>query len=1186
MFTHLHTHSYYSLLDGAMSPERMAKRAKSLGQNAIALTDHGNMYGLVSFYKACKKEGVKPIIGCEFYSAPNGRTEKNINDKYDHIVILAKNEQGYKNMCQLSTQSFIDGFYVKPRIDDELLERYSEGLICLSGCISGRIPKLLLAGQYDAAKEKAMKYKAIFGEDFYIEVQNHGIADELRCLPLLYKLAAECGIKTVCTNDAHYAEESDAEAQDVLLCIQTASKVADAQRMKFEGTSFYLKSEDEMRSLFSEHPESIENTNEIVSKCNFEYDFGKVKLPRFEIPAGYADNTAYFTYLCEKGLKERYGENPPQEYIDRMKYEIGVISKMGYVDYFLIVLDFINWAKDRDIPVGPGRGSGAGSICAYCTKITNIDPMRYNLFFERFLNPERVSMPDFDIDFCYNRREEVIKYVTEKYGATRVSQIITYMTMAAKAAIKDVARVLDVPYAKANEIAKLVPNEVHMTIAKALDASTELKAMYDNDATVKKVIDIAMKIEGTPKSTSKHAAGVLISDADIVNYVPLCIDGDGNVVVQSTMLELEDFGLLKFDFLGLRTLTVINDTVKAIEKNYGVKVDIDTIDDTDQSVFEMLTAGKTNGVFQLESEGMKSTLAGLAPTSIEDLTALVSLYRPGPMDSIPTYINNKNNPDSIIYDDARLKDILGVTYGCLVYQEQVMKLFQVLGGFTLGRSDIVRRAISKKKAEVLEQEKKNFIYGVKDENGNVIAAGALANGVPEATCVKIMDEVTAFASYAFNKSHAACYAVIAYQTAWLKKHYPKEFFAALLTSVIDNADKLKSYISAITKEEGIKILPPSVNTSTNDFVSDKENIVFGLAGLKNIGGKLMEEMIRRRDKDGPFTSFYDFVDRMNGTAINKKAFEALIKAGAFDWTGHTRRTLIENTATIVDAVNSKVSSAGQLSLFDYIEDGKKYEEPTMQEYKEYPKDVMLHNEHEVMGMYVSGHPIQKCSNAIARINAMTPTTLAARGKDEWVTICGVIFDAKKKLTKKGTKMCAFTLQDETTSIDGVAFEKCLNTSEFLFENGTCVCIKGKAESREGKMQIIVNTVYAMPSNDQPEDMMTNFVKTVGVAKTPKEAAPVKVKTSETEHVGKAAAVAPKADAPKRGMYIRMKDASEINKYCEVLATIPGSTQVFLFDAAERKMYMNPNIKVCIQRGEVIQQIAEMAGPGGLKFIKD
>lgn len=1214
-FAHLHVHTEYSLLDGAIRVKDIAARLKELGQTSVAITDHGNMCGCLPAYKALKKEGLKPIIGCEFYSSPTSRFEKTgsktSEDKYDHIVLLAKNEKGYKNLCKLCTIGYTEGFYSKPRIDDEVLAQYSEGLVCLSACIAGRIPKLILSGEYAKAKEKALYYKSLFGEDFYIEIQNHGIEEELKATPQLVALAREIGVKIVATNDAHYARREDAEAHDVLLCINTGALVSDENRFKFVNNEFYLKSEEEMRALFpAEYQDAIDNTLEVADKCNFEYDLGHVKLPAYEIPAGFADNKAYFRYLCEKGLKERYGEAPSQEYVDRMNYELGVIEKMGYVDYFLIVLDFINWAKDRDIPVGPGRGSGAGSICAYCTRITNIDPMRFNLFFERFLNPERVSMPDFDIDFCYERRQEVVDYVVQKYGTSKVSQIITYQTLAAKASLKDVARTMGVAYAEANAWSKLVPEEVHMTLDKALESSPELAKIYATNPQAKKVIDIARKIEGMPKSTSKHAAGVLICDKDIVNYAPMLTDEDGKQVIQATMVEVEELGLLKFDFLGLRTLTVISDAIKDIKKNYGIEVDIDNIDDTDAEVFKMLSEGKTRGVFQLESAGMVSTLKGLEPTSIEDLTALISLYRPGPMDSIPQYIQNKNNPEGIVYDDERLKDILGVTYGCLVYQEQVMKLFQILGGFTLGRSDIVRRAISKKKKDVLEAEKRNFIYGVKDEAGNVIACGALANGIPEAVCNKIMDEVTAFASYAFNKSHAACYAVIAYQTAWLKKHYPLEFFAALLTSVSEKADKLKENISSINKEEGIKILAPSVNVSIGGFTADKnENAIrFGLVGLEGVGAAVTNVMIENRNTEGEFTSFYNFVKRMTGTSLNKKAYEALIKAGAFDWTKYNRRTLLENLSDIIAAAaQSTTTTNGQLSLFEYLEDGEKFEEPGLKEYPEWPDDVKLKNERAVARLFLSGHPIAKCRKAINAVNALTPAQAINDFKSgkltdgAWVTIAGVLFDTNKKLTKAGKPMALFSIQDETAALNGIVFEKCLASADFLFNDGTNIVIKGKIESRDDSIQLVSNAAFGLPTDAQPDEVIENFVKTVGVRRS-NNAAPVQ-QPAQPAYTAPAPQqfVAPQPvqqqvtsarpiistneNGQKRGLYIKMNDKSELSAYCEIIATIPGSLPVYLWDNTERRMYSNPNFGVSLYNADAIRKMQEMAGPGGVKVIK-
>ena len=879
-FVHLHVHSEYSLLDGACRLKELVKRVKELGQTAVAVTDHGNLYAAIEFYNEAKAAGIKPIIGCEVYVAPRTRFDKihGQDNKPYHLVLLCENNEGYDNLIKLVSIGYVDGFYNKPRVDLEVLKKHSKGLIALSGCIAGEIPRLLMNGEYDNAVAAAIRYRDIFGENnFFIEIQNHGIKEELSVLPLLYKLSAQTGIRLAATNDAHYIAKHDAKIQKVLVAIQTNTPLSKPSPLNFPTNEFYIKTAEEMEQLFSGRNDAIQVTAEIAERCNVEFEFGVIKLPRYEIP-GTTDNAGYFTKMCREGLRRRYGDDVPEEYKARLEYELDVIIKMGYVDYFLIVWDFINYAKTHGIPVGPGRGSGAGSIAAYCIGITGIDPMKYNLLFERFLNPERVSMPDFDIDFCYERRQEVIDYVVEKYGSDRVAQIITFGTMAARAAVRDVGRVMELPYQLTDKVLKLIPFELHATLDKALSNSSELKELYMKDSSVHELIDIAKKIEGMPRHASTHAAGVVISDAPVSNYVPVQ-KNDDSVVTQYPMNILESLGLLKMDFLGLRTLTVISDTVKEIQKS-NAGFDINNIPLDDSAVFEMLSSGDSSAVFQFESAGMRQVLSRLKPVSIEDLIAVLSLYRPGPMDSIPKYIENRHHPEKVTYKHPMLEDILNVTYGCIVYQEQVMQICRKLAGYSYGRADLVRRAMAKKKADVMAKEREVFV------------SGAVKNGVPEKTANEIFDEMSGFASYAFNKSHAAAYAHIAYQTAYLKCHYYKEYIAALMTSVLENQNKLMEYISECEKS-GVKILPPDINSSGAGFTADKNGIRFALLAVRNLGRNAINNIIAER-RNGRFTSLEEFCRRMNGKDINRKAAESLIKCGAFDCFDLNRRQMIEN----------------------------------------------------------------------------------------------------------------------------------------------------------------------------------------------------------------------------------------------------------------------------------------------------
>ena len=915
-FTHLHLHTEYSLLDGACRLDDLLDRAVELGMDSIAITDHGVMYGAVDFYKKAKARGIKPIIGCECYLASRGRKDKVHaldNERY-HLVLLCENATGYQNLISMVSKAWTEGFYTKPRIDRELLEQYHEGIIALSACLAGEIPRALIADDYERAKEKALWYNKVFGQgNFYLELQNHGIREQKQIEPMLIRLSKETGIPLVATNDTHYVRKEDSKIQQVLICIATNTTLGQGNGLEFDSDEFYLKSEEEMHELFSHVPEAIENTQIIADRCNYDFEFGNTKLPHFEVPDG-RDHFEWFREQCYAGMYRNYGDNPPKDYFDRLNYELDVINKMGYVDYFLIVHDFIRYAKSKGIPVGPGRGSGAGSIAAYCIGITGIDPMKYNLLFERFLNPERVSMPDFDVDFCYERRGEVIDYVIEKYGADHVAQIVTFGTLAARAAIRDVGRAMGIPYNIVDNVSKQVPRELNITIQKALKKSPEFRSLYESSDEIKSLIDTSMKVEGMPRHTSTHAAGVVITRDPVASYVPLALN-DNSPVTQYTMTTLEELGLLKMDFLGLRTLTVINDAVKMIRLKDN-SFDINRIDIADKATYEMMASGQTEGVFQFESEGMKSVLIGLKPVDIEDLIAVISLYRPGPMDSINTYIENRHHPEKTVYKTEKLREILEVTYGCMIYQEQVMQIFRSLAGYSYGRADIVRRAMSKKKHDVMEKERKNFIYGIVREDGTVECDGCVKRGIPAEVANDIFDDMSSFASYAFNKSHATAYAYVAYQTAYLKCHYPCEFMAALLSSVLDNTDKVTEYTDECNRI-GIKILPPNVNESNDNFTVSNGNIRFGMLAIKNLGRSFIRNIISERNA-GKFTSFYNFCSRMHGSDFNKRAVESLIKSGALDGLGANRRQMLMAMNEIIDELDSKKrrNVEGQIGLFD------------------------------------------------------------------------------------------------------------------------------------------------------------------------------------------------------------------------------------------------------------------------------
>ncbi len=1082
-FTHLHVHTEYSLLDGSSKIKEITKRAAELGMDSLAITDHGVMYGVIDFYKAAKEAGIKPILGCEVYVAPGSRFDKEAGtgeDKYNHLVLLAENNTGYQNLMKIVSRGFTEGFYYKPRVDKELLREFHEGIIATSACLAGEVQRYLARGMYEEAKRVALYYQDIFGKDnFFLELQDHGIAEQHYVNPQLLRMSEETGIELICTNDVHYTYADDADAHDILLCIQTGKKVTDENRMRYTGGQYYLKSPEEMTELFKYAPQAVANTEKIAERCNVEIEFGVTKLPKFAVPQGYTSWT-YLNYLCYEGLKKRYPDQAADISVDefvrlagdesvedrkdvvikiaedtnnifqRLAYELSVIYSMGYVDYFLIVWDYINFAKRHDIPVGPGRGSAAGSIVSYCLEITDLDPIKYSLIFERFLNPERVSMPDIDVDFCYERRQEVIDYVVEKYGKDCVSQIVTFGTMAARAVIKDVGRVLDLPYAMVDNIAKMVPREIGITIDKALAENPDLKSEYENNEVVKDLIDKSKRLEGLPRHASMHAAGVLICGKPVEDYVPLSTGSDGAVVAQFVMTTLEELGLLKMDFLGLRTLTVIKDAENLIKK-YNKDFSIHDIDYSDKGVFDAISTGKCDGIFQLESAGMKSFMKELKPRSLEDLIAGISLYRPGPMDFIPQYIKGKNNQDSVTYACPQLEAILKPTYGCIVYQEQVMQIVRDLAGYSWGRSDLVRRAMSKKKAYVMEQERKNFIYGNPDEG----VKGCVNNGIDEKVAGKIYDDMIDFAKYAFNKSHAACYAVVSFQTAYLKTYYPVEFMAALMTSVIDNTSKVAGYIYAC-KQMNIGILPPDVNESQMEFTVENGKIRFAMAAIKSLGRPTIQAILKERGENGSFISMQDFVTRMSH-ALNRRAIENFVKAGAFDTFGHTRKSMMIVSESMLDSAikHNKDSMTGQMSLFDFAaEEDKKAFEIRIPDVAEYTKEELLGYEKEILGVYVSGHPLDEYTGMVNKYITNVSSDFEVddelgetKARDGAIaTIGGLITEKTIKTTKKGQLMAFLTVEDVVGTVEVVVFPNSFTANRVVIDHAEKVFVTGKVQA--------------------------------------------------------------------------------------------------------------------------------------------
>jgi len=1125
-FVHLHVHTEYSLLDGACRISGMMERVRELGQSAIAITDHGVMYGCIDFYKAAKAAGIKPIIGCEVYVARR-RMEDRVhgidNDPY-HLVLLCENRKGYENLCMLVSEAFTRGFYGKPRVDVDLLKQYHEGLIATSACLAGGVAQYLMEEDYDSAKKYALQMADIFGPDhFYLELQDHGIEEQTAVNQGVLRISRETGLPLIVSNDAHYLRKEDAEMQDVLLCIQTGKTVDEENRMKFQTDEFYLKSEEELRQLFPNCEEAFENTVKIADMCNLEFVFNEYHLPSFPVPEGYT-NEKYFRKLCYEGFEERY-ENPPAEYLERLEYEIGVISRMGYVNYYLIVWDFIRYAKEQGIPVGPGRGSGAASIVAYCMHITEVDPMKYALIFERFLNPERVSMPDFDTDFCQERRGEVIDYVVEKYGKDHVAQIATFGTMAARGAIRDVGRALNFTYAETDVVAKLVPTTLHITLDEALKVSPKLKEMYDGDERVKKLIDTARALEGMPRNTSTHAAGVVITADPVCTYVPLSRNDD-TIVTQYTMTTIEELGLLKMDFLGLRNLTVIRDAELQIQK-FNPEFSMDKVRDDDPETFRMLAEGKTQGVFQLESQGMTGVCVGMKADSIEDITAIVALYRPGPMDSIPTFIENKLNHKKVTYKCPELEPILKVTYGCIVYQEQVIEIFRQLGGYTMGQADNIRRAISKKKMKIIEAERKVFVYGDPEKN----IPGCVANGISEAVAQSLYDEIVAFANYAFNKAHAVCYAVVAYQTAYLKCHYPRQYMAALMTSVLDSATKISGYI-AECKDMGIPVLPPDINHSEDHFTVEGDAIRFGLGAVKNVGRGLIRSMAARRTEGGPFKSLEDFLQRMGEGELNKRAVENFIKCGAMDCFGYHRSELLAVYDQMMDSVahSRKKNLEGQMGLFAMLDEDDAAASIQIPKLKELNRADLMAMEKETTGIYISGHPMDDYRSYLKNTHVVPIGKLMEEENkytdDQIISVAGIVQAIKMKTTRNNSMMAYVTVEDDTAAIEMLAFSNVLNQFGGYLKENSPVVITGRLSIRDEKEpQIVINRARPMTDFSDPN-----------VQQEPAPAAPQPAELTGT-------------------LYLKLTGETDPNyrKVRAIVNMFPGESVVKVFFADTRRM---------------------------------
>lgn len=1161
-FAHLHVHTEYSLLDGACRIEKLMDRVAELGQTAVAMTDHGVMYGAIDFYRAAKARGIHPVIGCEVYVTPGSRFERGYaqGQWHRHLILLCENMEGYRNLIHMVSLSFSEGFYVRPRVDLDLLRKHSKGLICLSACLAGSIPQALMNGDYEGAKRQALEFREIFGENnFFLEIQDHGIEAQKEVNMGLYRLSDETGIPLVATNDAHYLTREDARIQDVLMAIQMGKTVDDPTRMKFETSEFYIKSEEEMFALFPTHPDAIARTVEIANRCQVEFEFGKYHLPQFDVPDGYTARE-YLDKLCLEGLHERYPDDDGTVR-ERLDYEINMIDKMGFVDYFLIVSDFIHYAKRNGIPVGPGRGSAAGSIVSYCLGITDLDPIKYSLYFERFLNPERVSMPDIDVDFCYVRRPEVIEYVTRKYGADHVAQIVTFGTMAARAAIRDVGRALSIPYNEADTVAKQVPMELHITIDRALTINPELKKMYDSNPTVKNLIDTARALEGMPRHASTHAAGVVITKDPVDTYVPLARN-DEQMVTQFTMTTLEELGLLKMDFLGLRNLTVIADAEKMIRR-HTPDFSIEKVSDHDAATFQMLGQGRTMGVFQLESAGITNVVTGLRPQSIEDITAVVALYRPGPMQSIPRYIECRHHPEKVRYKHPLLEPILSVTYGCMVYQEQVMEAFRKLAGYSLGKADMVRRAMSKKKFKELEKERVSFIYGNPDEGID----GAIARGVPEQTAAEIFDEIMDFANYAFNKAHAVCYAVVSYRTAYLKCHYPREYLAALLTSVLDVPGKISEYI-AEAKEMGIRVLPPDVNSSEDGFSVSGEDIRFGLAAIKNVGRAFMRQLVEERQANGPYTSLMDFCERLYDKDLNRRALESMIQAGAFDSMGFHRSQMLAVYERVVDAVANerRKNVEGQLDLFGMGVENVQDEEIAMPNLPEMGKKELLALEKQTTGLYLSGHPMDAYESLAKRANAakiraiaddLMPDAEQPKYKDGmYVNLACVVSAVKLKSTKSGSMMAYATVEDMTGMMELVVFPNALQQFGMYLKEDEAVLINGRIDAREDEApKLIVQS--AAPLSEES------------------------VSTLESKELAKKPTLTGQQALAKAGqrLYLRLPELSgeQFEQVKRFLAKQPGEIPVVLCLTSGGKPRLAPRSLWCAGNLQLMQNLRFLLG---------
>ena len=1159
-FVHLHVHTEYSLLDGACRIKDLVRAVKDKGQSAIAITDHGVMYGAVDFYKAMKAEGIKPIIGCEVYVAPRTRFDKikEYDGEYRHLVLLCKNSVGYRNLIAMVSKGFTEGFYSKPRIDEDLLSEHSEGLVALSACLSGEVPKALLNNDFEKAKATALRYNAMFGQgNYYLELQDHGLSEEQRVVPQILRLSKETGIPLVATNDVHYIEKQDASVQNILICIGTNHTVNEKSGLEFPTEEFYLKTGDEMASLFP--AEAIENTVKIAEMCDFDFQFGDTKLPYYDI--GEKDHFEYLTELSFSGAEKIYGEIT-SEVKERLNFELGVINRMGYTDYFLIVSDFVRYAKSQDIPVGPGRGSGAASLVAYCIGITGIDPLKYNLIFERFLNPERVSMPDFDIDFCYVRRQEVIDYVVKKYGADHVAQIVTFGTMAARAAVRDVGRAMDIPYANCDRIAKLIPQELKITIDQSLKKVPELQKEYDADPTVRALIDTARKVEGMPRHASTHAAGVVITDLPVADYVPLATS-DESIVTQYTMTTLEELGLLKMDFLGLRNLTVIDDTVKMIRKTIP-NFDINCIPLDDADTMQMMSKGQTEGVFQFESGGMKNVLMSFKPQKIEDLIAIISLYRPGPMDSIPKYIENRHNPHKIKYSTELLKPILDVTYGCIVYQEQVMQIFRSLAGYSLGRADIVRRAMAKKKHDVMEKERSAFIYGAINDDGTVSCEGCVSRGVDPKVAEEIFDEMSAFSSYAFNKSHAAAYAFVSYQTAYLKCHFEKEYMAALLTSVLDNQSKLGRYMAECIKK-GIKILPPDVNMSERNFTSTENGIRFGLLAVRNIGTNLVERIMTER-KNGHYKSVYDMCNRLYGLDLNRRAVESLIKSGSMDCFGYSRRAMLQGVEQLMRSIEAdkKYTMHGQMDLFgDFaVENEKEY---SFSDCEEMPHFELLAGEKEVTGMYISGHPLEQYSAALeqkglVKTYVFGDTEKVTKLDGKIVSFGAMVSNVRKKATKNDQTMAFIEAEDMYGSVNVLVFPKLYEQYQESLKQGAVLKFIGRVSVKEsGEVDVIADRFEQLPKGK------ANFE----TEKSKTESSP----KSETKY--------------KKGLYLRVSSMQN-EKYIavrKILDDFKGIVPVIIKETDTGKAFCSPQQSWVSVNEQLLLRICDILGRDNVKYIK-